>query len=82
MWECLTQQHPWAQHAHYLAIMYAVAQCDERPTWPKDCRVPPAVRKLVASCWRRNPRERPSSGDLLKRLEVLLKQLPREPPPG
>lgn len=78
MWECLTQQRPWAEHSHYLAIMYAVAQCDQRPAWPKDCSVPPAVRKLVASCWRRNPRERPSSGDLLKKLTLLLKQLPGE----
>jgi hypothetical protein len=42
--------------------------------------VPPAVRKLVQSCWRRNPRERPSSGDLLKKLEVMLKQLPPDDP--
>ncbi|KAI8473495.1 MAG: kinase-like domain-containing protein [Monoraphidium minutum] len=76
MWECLTQQRPWAEQSHYLAVMYAVAQCDQRPAWPRHCSVPAAVQKLVSSCWRRNPRERPSSGDLLKKLALLIKQLP------
>ena len=37
-----------------------------------DC--PDPVKKLISSCWRRNPRERPSSHDVLRRLEVISRQ--------
>ncbi|KIY94782.1 Stress-activated protein kinase alpha [Monoraphidium neglectum] len=80
MWEMLTGMRPWAEYSHQMAIIYQVVQCDRRPPWPKYCPAPEAVRKLVTACWRRNPRERPSAADVLKRLEAMLRQLPSPPP--
>ncbi|KAI8462275.1 MAG: hypothetical protein J3K34DRAFT_527865 [Monoraphidium minutum] len=93
MWEMLTGLRPWAEYSHQMAIIYQqmaiiyqVVQCDRRPPWPKGFNhVPEAIKKLIACCWRRNPRrapqlfdgvERPSAADVLKRLEALLRQLP------
>ena len=50
-----------------------VAQGGERPKCPK--RWPPALRNLVQQCWREEPSERPSFGEVATRLESLLREL-------
>ncbi|KIZ04005.1 hypothetical protein MNEG_3952 [Monoraphidium neglectum] len=75
MWECVTGLPPWTEYGHPMAIAYNVANRGARPAWPKPCDVPLAVRRLVESCWAQSPKARPSAGDLLQKLVVLLKQL-------
>ena len=75
LWECLTGLKPWANCAHQLGIIYQVIQCNNRPEFPKNSAIPESLKRLVKSCWRTNPRERPSSGDILKKLTGLLNRL-------
>ena len=74
MWECITGQRPWANCAQ-MAIIYQVEQRGRRPEWPKSVVVPESLKRLIKLCWHPRPRERPSSGDILKKLTQLLYRL-------
>ncbi len=76
LWECVTGQRPWCEYGHQMAIIYQVVSCDRRPSLDlcKSVDCPESLRRLIKSCWARNPKERPSSGDVARRLEIILKQ--------
>jgi hypothetical protein len=73
------RDHPAGNFRFLLAISTPAASTRNEihaPAFPSRSRdVPLAVRRLVESCWAQNPKARPSAGDLLQKLVVLLKQL-------
>lgn len=58
-----------------MAILFQVVSCDRRPPLDTHSGGPASLRRLIKACWRRNPRERPSSGEVQRRLCMMLKQL-------
>ncbi|KAL6748987.1 hypothetical protein V8C86DRAFT_3145990 [Haematococcus lacustris] len=53
-------------------IILAVAIHRRRPAIPMDC--PPGLRLLINACWREDPRSRPSSREVVARLDELMRQ--------
>ncbi|KXZ53722.1 hypothetical protein GPECTOR_6g639 [Gonium pectorale] len=61
-------------------LPHQVALQGRRPSFPP--HAPPAYRDLAECCWRADPRSRPSSADVLKRLQGMLAALPPGERPG
>ena len=68
LWECLTGERPWSKCPNQVGIISQVVVLDTRPEFPKSVAIPESLKRLIRSCWRKNPRERPSSGEILKKL--------------
>lgn len=56
LWELVTRQIPFADKSSF-AIPVSVIK-GERPSIPKTC--PSALKKIIKSCWEKNPRNRPT----------------------
>lgn len=63
-WECLTREVPFSALPEETDVVQALLATDLTLAIP-DC-VTPTFRKLMASCWARDPTERPSSAALSK----------------
>ncbi|KAL6748367.1 kinase-like domain-containing protein [Haematococcus lacustris] len=73
MWEMLTGQLPW-YGCNNAAIIGAVAFRDERPELPESAeRCPPDLAALITRCWQPDPRDRPSAGELVKSISLIMK---------
>ncbi|KAL6755122.1 kinase-like domain-containing protein [Haematococcus lacustris] len=73
MWEMLTGQLPWLG-CNNAAIIGAVAFKGERPDLPDSPqRCPPDLAALITECWQQDPRDRPSTGELVKNISLIMK---------
>ncbi|KAJ9535030.1 hypothetical protein QJQ45_029700, partial [Haematococcus lacustris] len=73
MWEMLTGQLPWLG-CNNAAIIGAVAFKGERPDLPDSPqRCPPDLAALITECWQQDPRDRPSTGELVKSISLIMK---------
>ncbi|KAJ9505882.1 hypothetical protein QJQ45_002948 [Haematococcus lacustris] len=73
MWEMLTGQLPWLG-CNNAAIIGAVAFKGERPDLPDSPqRCPPDLAALITECWQQDPRDRPSTGELVKSISLVMK---------
>jgi len=64
---------PPACHRHSAAPLQLV-NYDRRPpldALPSSC--PSSMRKLIKACWRRNPRERPSAAEVVRKIGLIQK---------
>jgi len=68
LWELLTGQIPYNDHTPLQAAV-GVVQKGLRPTIPPGC--PMQLAAILTSCWSRDPAERPSFAELLRRLQEL-----------
>lgn len=72
LWEIVMRRRPY-QNLEASAIIAQVLMNDIRPSLPRSFSGP--WRELIESCWARNPKDRPSFTEILKRFrtgEVLL----------
>ncbi|WIA30082.1 hypothetical protein OEZ86_000177 [Tetradesmus obliquus] len=72
--ECVTGERPW-KGCNMVQVAYQVAMEDNRPPLPavdpRHC--PLELVQLIDDTWATNPRERPSSGEIMKRLAQLIR---------
>ncbi|GFR49807.1 hypothetical protein Agub_g11747, partial [Astrephomene gubernaculifera] len=71
--EMVTRCRPWSG-VRTAVVGFKVAVVGDRPRLPPpDCPLcPPGLRQLIQDCWAQQPEERPSSAEVLSRLEELL----------
>ncbi|KAG2490408.1 hypothetical protein HYH03_011208 [Edaphochlamys debaryana] len=76
MCELATRRRPW-DNTRSAIIGYLVAIRQLRPKLPEgdDPLCPPPLASLIERCWRANAEERPSGGEIAKRLTLLLTEL-------
>lgn len=67
-WEVLSREVPWADEALPFDIYRRVVFRGERLTIPADA--PADLADIVRECWARSPRQRPTSGEILIRLDA------------
>ncbi|EFJ47035.1 hypothetical protein VOLCADRAFT_117985, partial [Volvox carteri f. nagariensis] len=74
--EMVTRQHPWSG-VRTAVVGFKVAVVGDRPRLPDvgSPLCPPALRDLIRDCWAQRPEERPSSGEVLRRLQALLAEV-------
>ncbi len=53
-----------------MQIILAVAINGERPDLPEDCSKP--LADLITRCWKKDPRDRPSTHDLLRIFDLMI----------
>lgn len=79
MYEMLTLRTPWK--GHDLFEVCSLVLKGKRPDWPKASdsdfyrEVPQSLRRLVESCWARNPLDRPTADDLFQMLDEIAKSM-------
>ncbi len=84
MCEMLSGQPPWLGCSN-VQIMASVVLRQERPELPEHPeRCPPDLGALVRDCWKHDPRDRPSTGEVVKLLSIIIKvrATPRGPRGG
>ncbi|KAL6779117.1 hypothetical protein ACKKBF_B18690 [Auxenochlorella protothecoides x Auxenochlorella symbiontica] len=67
--EMLGGRQPWAELGHVMQVVVAVGVERRRPAMPLG--TPPALAKLLRECWRHEPALRPTSTQVLERVEAL-----------
>jgi serine/threonine protein kinase len=73
MCEMLTGQPPWLG-CNNMAIMASVVVRNERPDLPSNPeRCPPDLASLINDCWKQDPRDRPSTGEIVKLISLIMK---------
>lgn len=72
LWECWTGQMPWFEADTPMHIVAMVGMHKKRLKIPDD--MPRSLATLVRSCWRFDPRERPSFAEISELLERILKK--------
>lgn len=77
LWEMLTQQIPF-ENMSPMAVMWLVASQRKRLPIPSKC--PEQFARLIESCWREKPGERPSMTEIIAILKTFRKyaELPKE----
>ena len=91
--ELLDGRVPFTKKVHPLDAARRAALLHARPGWGMDGATakglrraprpppPPALRALVEDCWRPDPAARPEFGEICRRLEAALAELPPDKPP-
>ncbi|KXZ50251.1 hypothetical protein GPECTOR_17g889 [Gonium pectorale] len=76
--EMVTRTRPWSG-VRSAVVGFKVAVVGDRPKMAveADPLCPPPLRELIAACWAQQPEERPSSAQVLARLQALLADLER-----
>ena len=69
-WELLTREDPFADHEDYQTFVDAVCNDGERPIIPRWC--PDSLRKIISSCWKENPNDRPTMADVITALDACI----------
>ncbi|GFR47841.1 hypothetical protein Agub_g9621, partial [Astrephomene gubernaculifera] len=78
MWEMMAGKRPW-QGLKPLLVAYQVAYRSLRPpVFELGARCPPRLRQLIEDCWCQEPKQRPSSQQVVDRLMAVLNELPPE----
>ncbi|KAG2499621.1 hypothetical protein HYH03_002560 [Edaphochlamys debaryana] len=74
--ELCTRQRPWIG-VRTAVVGFKVAVVGDRPKLAREGHplCPPPLRQLIQDCWAQQPQERPSSAQVLSRLEGLLAEL-------
>ncbi|GLI61159.1 hypothetical protein VaNZ11_003445, partial [Volvox africanus] len=74
--EIVTRQPPWSG-VRTAVVGFKVAVVGDRPRLPaEDCPLcPMGLRDLIRACWAQHPEERPSSAEVLRRLQALLAEV-------
>lgn len=72
LWECWTGQVPWLEADTPMHIVAMVGMHKKRLRIPDD--MPRSLATLIRSCWRFDPRQRPSFIDISQLLERILKK--------
>ncbi|GIL81691.1 hypothetical protein Vretimale_1334 [Volvox reticuliferus] len=74
--EMVTRQLPWSG-VRTAVVGFKVAVVGDRPRLPEEnCPLcPSGLRDLIRACWAQHPEERPSSAEVLRRLQVLLAEV-------
>eukprot|EP00878_Enallax_costatus_P003783 GHUV01003999.1.p1 GENE.GHUV01003999.1~~GHUV01003999.1.p1 ORF type:complete len:186 (+),score=40.57 GHUV01003999.1:135-692(+) len=74
LWECITGVRPW-KGCNMVQIAFQVAMQGNRPELPPSDpgRCPPELSQLITDCWAANPKERPSSGEVMKALAHMIR---------
>ncbi|KAG2444604.1 hypothetical protein HXX76_001348 [Chlamydomonas incerta] len=78
IWSMLSGQlQPWADY-HYAAILFKVSVQGERPPLPDDpARCPPRLASLLSRMWAQEPSARPGAGEVVKQLNIILREVSR-----
>ena len=72
LWQLLAHERPF-RGFNVAAFERRVAQGGERPQIPRGW--PAGLRSILTDCWRTDPRERPRMGEVVERLEDVLRDL-------
>lgn len=72
LWECWTGQMPWFEADTPMHIVAMVGMHKKRLKIPDD--MPRSLATLIRSCWRFDPRQRPSFAEISELLERILKK--------
>ncbi|GIL58486.1 hypothetical protein Vafri_13612 [Volvox africanus] len=74
--EIVTRQPPWSG-VRTAVVGFKVAVVGDRPRLPaEDCPLcPSGLRDLIRACWAQHPEERPSSAEVLRRLQALIAEV-------
>eukprot|EP00775_Hariotina_reticulata_P006455 gene6455-6684_t len=74
LWECVTGDRPWKGH-NMMQVAYQVAMSNNRPPLPpiSATSCPPELAQLMVDMWAADPRERPSSGEVMKALAQMVR---------
>lgn len=65
LWECWCNERPWSaagQENQIWQVMYRLIHQSERPEIPDNC--PSDLADIICSCWRTDPKARPSAVDV------------------
>ena len=68
LWELCTREVPFSG-LDPVQVVAVVVTRDERPPIPADC--PTVYAQLICDCWKQDPLQRPSFGQILQRLEAM-----------
>jgi len=71
-WELLTRQKYFG-HIPFMSLIEDKIIGGERPVIPDDC--PASYRDLIEACWAQDPGRRPSSNEVIERIEALIVEL-------
>lgn len=73
LWQLLSRRRPWAGR-HDMIIAFEVHVRHNRPQLPADLQaaLPAPVQQLLADCWAAVPQSRPSSQEVVSRLNALM----------
>ena len=75
LWELVTQTRPWAGLNEFQMI-YQVTINNARLDIPKDPKCcPPALQRLIESCWHNRPEDRPCAEEMLGQMEAVVQAL-------
>ena len=69
--EMWTRRVPWKESNHFFQIILKVAVNGDRP-W-MDPETPSGLARLIKKCWHQDPHQRPSCADVLRRLDILIR---------
>lgn len=69
--EMWTRRQPWRESNHFFQIILKVAVNGDRP-W-MDPETPSGYARLIKKCWHQDPHQRPSCADVLRRLDILIR---------
>jgi hypothetical protein len=69
--EMWTRKQPWKESNHFFQIILKVAVNGDRP-W-LDPETPEPLKRLIRKCWHQDPHQRPSCADILRRLDILIR---------
>ncbi len=69
--EMWTRRQPWRESNHFFQIILKVAVNGDRP-W-MDPETPSGYARLIKKCWHQDPHQRPSCSDVLRRLDILIR---------
>jgi serine/threonine protein kinase len=80
LWEMVVRvikgryERPYSEFEELLFDFQIIVQTarGKRCTIPPSC--PPSLKELIAQCWHEEPEQRPSSGDLIARLQQMQKE--------
>ena len=70
--EMWTRRQPWKESNHFFQIILKVAVNGDRP-W-MDPETPSGLARLIKKCWHQDPHQRPSCADVLRRLDILIRE--------
>ena len=74
LWECATREKPYAEVGHVLALAQMVPE-GERPRGELRTELPGDYAELVSQCWHQERSERPSTDEIVERLDVMYNEL-------
>lgn len=73
LWEMITRREPWSEFTNFMQFVMMVGVQKKRLPIPDEC--PKKLRSMMQRCWSDDPHKRPSFAELLRKFDLLLKDV-------